>query len=234
VGSVASQAERGEKHEKKTAATNIQHHIHPYHLILAMSSPPQHVFFYSNYCTHSKELLMTITKLDLRSLFVFVCVEKYPRSMIPASIDRVPTIVSPDHDIICDNRIVDYVHGLKVSQKKSGSSNDNSVKALSPPPSSSSASSSSSAPLEVAFDALFSSTNAGFSYIGREEGGGQGQESDEVRDGASGIASSYGIFGMEQRIETPNEDDDGDDDATADYERYKASRDADLNALVKG
>jgi len=65
---------------------------------------------------------------------------------------------------------------------------------------------------------IFSHTDAGFSYID---------------DPIEGNATSYGIFGEEQHIETPEDDEGNGDDHAKNYERYKASRDAELPMIPK-
>ena len=62
-----------------------------------------------------------------------------------------------------------------------------------------------------------SATAAGFSFI----------ECPATDAEVSG-GSFYGVFGMEQRIDTPDEDGDMSEDATINYERYKAQRDTDI------
>lgn len=61
---------------------------------------------------------------------------------------------------------------------------------------------------------LFSHTNAGFAYLD---------------DDSRGNGGAYGIFGDDQHIETPEEDGNKSNDTTINYERYKASRDADMS-----
>lgn len=196
----------------------------------------KHVLFYSNFCLYSKELLMTITKLDIRKRFILVCVEKH-RAAIPPVIDRVPTIVTPAKELITDERVAPYVHAMK----RPGSSSA----ALSADQLLQRGSSAAAAARELALapKEVFSSSSTAFSYISAsgesESAGGRGNAADaggvsEDDDLVVMGASAYGIFGQEQRIETPVEDDGADDDSTADYERYKASRDADINAIVKG
>ena len=64
---------------------------------------------------------------------------------------------------------------------------------------------------------VFSNTAAGFSYL------------DDPIEGNNGVDSGmYGIYGMDQRIETPDEDADISADASINYERYKAQRDTDI------
>lgn len=71
---------------------------------------------------------------------------------------------------------------------------------------------SSTAPQDI-----FSNTNAGFSYL------------DDPVEGNNGVDSgAYGIFGMDQRIDTPDEDSDLSGESTINYERFKAQRDTDI------
>ena len=77
---------------------------------------------------------------------------------------------------------------------------------------SSASSSSSSSPQDV-----FSNTAAGFSYL------------DDPVEGNNGVDSgAYGVFGMDQRIETPDEDSDLSGESSINYERFKAQRDNDI------
>ena len=64
---------------------------------------------------------------------------------------------------------------------------------------------------------VFSFTNAGFAYL---------------NDDTQGNSGAYGIFGEDQHIETPEEDTKKSDDASTNYERYKAGRDADIGAGI--
>lgn len=64
---------------------------------------------------------------------------------------------------------------------------------------------------------VFSNTAAGFSYL------------DDPVEGNNGVDSgAYGIYGMDQRIDTPDEDAEISAEASINYERYKAQRDSDI------
>ena len=177
---------------------------------------------------------MTITKMDMRGRFILVCVEKH-RASIPPIIDRVPTIVTPSKELITDERVVPYVSSLKDGGSGQGMSTRGGYSLNPSSPNSqtrqrSGSSTTSHNDVALAPKEVFSSSCTDFSYIsGNDEEG----EDDNVVVMGSGSAS-YAIFGQEQRIDTPMDDEDADDDSNADYERYKAGRDADINAVVKG
>jgi hypothetical protein len=149
---------------------------------------------------------MTITKLNIKSMFLMVCIEKH-RSSLPPSIDRVPAILTPDRRLVTDEDITGYVHGMveKVVDKRD--LNSQQQPRTSPP------------------QELSSAGNTGFSYLDL----GADNPSTLVLEDISGT-SSFGIFGQEQRIDTPN-DEDNEDDSSFDYERFKASRDADITPI---
>lgn len=213
----------------------------------------KHVLFYSNYCLYSKELLMTITKMDLRNRFILVCVEKH-RASIPPLIDRVPTVVTPTKQLITDERVVPYVQSLR---KGTGSHSQQAFTLNTP----NAQNDGRHQPLPVharhqtrqptaqqdnvalAPKEVFSSSCTDFSYIGGDGGGesgggggllgdGNGNDEEDMMVMMGGGSASYSLFGQEQRIETPADDDGEDEDSNADYERYKATRDADINSVV--
>ncbi len=157
---------------------------------------------------------MTITKLNIKNRFLMVCIEKH-RASIPPAIDRVPAILTHDRELVLDEDITSFVHGLVQSDKDTVDKTGGQKKA----------SSSHQTPKE-----LSSAGGAGFSYLGGEGGAGSagGGEFSSFDEDISGT-SSFGIFGQDQRIETPN-DDDNDEDSSFDYERFKASRDADITS----
>jgi hypothetical protein len=160
---------------------------------------PNDILFYSNYCVFSKQLLTDMSKMNIRGNFVMVCVENYKHS-IPQAIDRVPTIVTGGGDILVDDDIARY---LESYFRQSGAQHNDSSRAAQTEPT----------PPED----MYSQTHAGFAYIG-----------DETQMDNGGGGGHYGIFGEDQHIETPD-DDSKNDDTTVNYERYKASRDADVN-----
>jgi hypothetical protein len=173
---------------------------------------PKDVLFYSNYCLFSKKLLTDIQKLNLKDNFIMICVEHY-KSAIPATIDRVPTIVTTERDILCEDRIHAYIEAIANGGRSRSQEEAKPAKSNTP-------------------ENMFSMTAAGFSYLDDDQagdgGGGGGGD-----DGGSVGSAMYGLFGQDQRIETPA--DDGDmmsNDSVSSYERYKASRDADT-AIAK-
>jgi hypothetical protein len=155
------------------------------------------VLFYSNYCVYSKQLLTDMSKMNIKSNFVMVCVENYKNS-IPRAIDRVPTILTRSGDILVDEDIARYLNSYRSSRQPENHQQSRQQEQMPP-------------------EDTFSRTNAGFSYLG-----------DDTQTDGGGGGASYGIFGEDQHIETPD-DDNKDDDHTVSYERYKASRDADVN-----
>jgi hypothetical protein len=52
------------------------------------------VLFYSNYCGFSKQVVSEINKKNIRSMFVFICVDQNKYSL-PDFVTHVPIIVSP-------------------------------------------------------------------------------------------------------------------------------------------
>jgi hypothetical protein len=181
-------------------------------------STKQHILFYSNYCLYSKELLVTVTKLNLKSRFLMVCVDRH-RSSIPPSVDRVPAIMTPDRKLVFDEEITTYIHTL-VDKDRSSSATTKSnhpqraVVGV------------TGDPREIC--SATSTTSTGFSYLGEGDGGGGGDNlTGSLEQEDFSISSSFGIFGQDQHIETPNEDD-NEEDSSLDYERFKASRDADI------
>jgi hypothetical protein len=174
---------------------------------------PKDVLFYSNYCLFSKKLLTDIQKLNLKDNFILICVEHY-KSAIPATIDRVPTIVTTERDILCEDMIHAYIETVANSAR---ASREDAAGAQGRGGGPSKATANHHAP-----DNMFSMTAAGFSYL--EEG--LGGDADGGESGSIGSAM-YGLFGQDQRIETPTDDGDPSNDSVVSYERYKATRDAD-------
>lgn len=173
---------------------------------------PKDVLFYSNYCLFSKKLLTDIQKLNLKDNFIMICVEHY-KSAIPSTIDRVPTIVTTERDILCEDMIHAYIEavansGRRTKEEGNGAGNKEVLH-----------------PKNNAPENMFSMTAAGFSYLdddGMAGGGGGGGD-----DAGSVGSAMYGLFGQDQRIETPADDGDMSNDSVSSYERYKATRDAD-------
>lgn len=67
------------------------------------------LLFYSNYCEYSKDIVTYITKKNMRSFFLFVCIDNN-KYKIPEIIDRVPCILNHSKDTLyTDDQIVLYV-----------------------------------------------------------------------------------------------------------------------------
>lgn len=67
------------------------------------------LIFYSNYCEYSKEILTILTKRDLRSKFLLICIDN-GKYKIPPIITSVPTILTADFSTIyTDINISKYI-----------------------------------------------------------------------------------------------------------------------------
>ena len=59
-----------------------------------MASQPY--LFYSERCSHSKQIIETLKGLNKAGLYKFVLVESLPRNQIPSFLKKVPTVYIPD------------------------------------------------------------------------------------------------------------------------------------------
>lgn len=67
------------------------------------------LIFYSNYCEYSKEVLTMLTKRNLRSKFLLICIDN-GKYKIPPIITSVPTILTSDFSTIyTDVNITKYI-----------------------------------------------------------------------------------------------------------------------------
>lgn len=67
------------------------------------------ILFYSNFCDFSKEVVTLITKKNLKSFILLVCVDtgKY---QIPPCIDRVPSLLTAERDALyVEDNLVKYI-----------------------------------------------------------------------------------------------------------------------------
>jgi hypothetical protein len=71
----------------------------------------KHILFFSNFCNYSKDLISMITKKNLSKHFSFVCIEN-TKIQIPRFVDRVPTILSSDGQLIVDEHLNEFVETL--------------------------------------------------------------------------------------------------------------------------
>lgn len=66
------------------------------------------ILFYSNYCEFSKDVINIITKQNIRSIFMFVCIDDN-KFKIPEFIDRVPSILKQTGEVYTDNQLYSYL-----------------------------------------------------------------------------------------------------------------------------
>ena len=66
------------------------------------------ILFYSNFCEFSKNIINAITKHNLRSIFLFICVDE-GKYQIPQFIDSVPTILKRNGEVFKDEQLMIYV-----------------------------------------------------------------------------------------------------------------------------
>lgn len=69
------------------------------------------VLFYSNYCLFSKDVLSRIMKLNVKQQVVLICVDVY-KAKLPPSLTVVPTLMTPDGDMITEDDIYDRLEVL--------------------------------------------------------------------------------------------------------------------------
>lgn len=66
----------------------------------------KHLLFYSNLCQYSQDTLRTISKKNIRNLFMTICIDNPKfQSSIPAFVDRVPFILTNNQEIVIDDNI---------------------------------------------------------------------------------------------------------------------------------
>ena len=68
------------------------------------------VLFYSQFCGHSAEAIRTITARDMRSSFALVCIDGI-RDRLPAYVDRVPMVFTPDRRLMAEDELFAYISG---------------------------------------------------------------------------------------------------------------------------
>ena len=76
--------------------------------MLTMSSRP--ILFYSTRCSHSKQIIDTLTALNKQSLFTLVAIEGKSRAELPPFLKSVPTLYHPDtKDVYVGQDIFGYI-----------------------------------------------------------------------------------------------------------------------------
>ena len=68
----------------------------------------KNVLFYSRFCKYSIEVVRILTKKDLRSRFVMVCVDNN-RQQLPGFVDRVPLILTSNRRVLADDDVFHYL-----------------------------------------------------------------------------------------------------------------------------
>lgn len=79
----------------------------------------KHIFFYSNFCPFSKEVLMIITKRNIQTRIMCICVDE-TKYVIPKFVDRVPTIVEAEtKNVYTDDKVIPFIENIALqSQNK--------------------------------------------------------------------------------------------------------------------
>lgn len=73
----------------------------------------KHVLFYSNLCQFSQETLRTISKKNIRDMFVNICIDNPKfKTSIPNFVDRVPLILTTENEIVIDDNIEIFLNIL--------------------------------------------------------------------------------------------------------------------------
>ena len=76
--------------------------------MLTMSSRP--ILFYSTRCSHSKQIIDTLTALNKQSLFTLVAIEGKSRAELPPFLKSVPTLYHPEtKDLYVGQDIFGYI-----------------------------------------------------------------------------------------------------------------------------
>lgn len=73
-----------------------------------MTASSKPVLFYSNFCAYSQAILRDIVRLNCKSAFVIVCIDDKIDQM-PSFLDRVPTILTPNRDVLTDDKVQRYI-----------------------------------------------------------------------------------------------------------------------------
>ena len=73
-----------------------------------MSNSGKHALFFSNYCEFSKEVIRDLTKKNIRSLFVLICIDEN-RKNIPSCVDRVPLVITSSQAVFIEDDIPKFI-----------------------------------------------------------------------------------------------------------------------------
>ena len=73
-----------------------------------MSNQPQ--LYYSNRCTHSRQVLQTLQTLNKAALVNTICIDTVPRHQLPPFLKSVPTLYLPEtKDVLVGQAIYAYI-----------------------------------------------------------------------------------------------------------------------------
>ena len=158
-----------------------------------MSKP---VLFYSRFCTHSTAAVRAVAARDLVGAFAMACIDGN-RHLIPAWVDRVPVLFTPDHRLLADDELLAYVASF-VSRPGGGGAFSTAAAAVVDP---------------IAAEARGASRYGGTAYSTfLQERPGSGSGGDSAQGGDCGVAGSFYLsidnVGNEDfpRIDTPPDD----------------------------
>ena len=82
------------------------------------------IFFFSNFCQFSKNVIGIITKHNIRELFLFVSLDE-KKYNIPQFVDRVPCILKQSGEVFMDDELIKYLE--LVVHKRNSQNNDKEI-----------------------------------------------------------------------------------------------------------
>lgn len=75
-----------------------------------------HTLYYSSHCSFCSEVLDTVVRKGVQSLFGAVCVDGAARNSLPSVVDRVPLIITQHGNVVVDEDVVLFVEMLHPPQ----------------------------------------------------------------------------------------------------------------------
>ena len=81
-------------------------------------SKNKNILFFSNYCSHSKKCLEIINKTNLRQQILLFCIDENMEK-IPSFIKSVPTILTPNKDLLQGKQLFNYLENIYNSNQES-------------------------------------------------------------------------------------------------------------------
>lgn len=83
-------------------------------------SKNKNILFFSNYCSHSKNCLEIINKTNLRQQILLFCIDENMEK-VPSFIKSVPTILTPNKDLIQGKQLFTYLEDVYNSNRPTNS-----------------------------------------------------------------------------------------------------------------